>query len=37
MCGESQKVEHFRFALALLLSMFGGVTPKLNEARLVRV
>src|ERR1700691_1457887 len=34
---ETQKVEHFRLALASLLPVFGGLAPKLNQARLVRV
>jgi hypothetical protein len=35
--GEPQEVKHFRLALAALLSVFGGMSPELNQARLVRV
>lgn len=34
---EAQKVEHFRLALAAPLSVLDGMTPELNQARLVRV
>src|SRR5579872_4407172 len=34
---ETQKVEHLRLVLASLLPVFGCMTPKLNQARLVRV
>src|ERR1700752_2409752 len=34
---ETQKIKHFRLALAPQLPVFGCVTPELNQARLVRV
>jgi hypothetical protein len=34
---EAQKVECLRLALAALPPFFGGMAPKLNQARLVQV
>jgi len=34
---KAQKVKHFRLALATLLAVFCGMTPELNQARLVRM
>jgi hypothetical protein len=34
---ETQETEGFRLPLPIPLAMFGGVSPKLNQARLFRM